>query len=111
MTKKKKTKKDDILDKKIFVAWKTLERMVNLNTYDDIAKDYRFWEDPSDEYREEEGTLLPLWKFQYEKTFKKNMVTDILFNPWYYDLFAVCFGSCKFYLYSRKELLIVYYFF
>lgn len=56
--------------------------------------DYRYWDDPSDEYREEEGTLLPLWKFTYDKT-KKNTVTDIEWNPYYYDLFAVCFGFCK----------------
>lgn len=55
--------------------------------------DYRYYEDPSDEFRDEEGTLLPLWKFQYEKTKKMN-VTDICFNTMYYDLFAVCFGSC-----------------
>lgn len=58
-----------------------------------LYQDYRYYEDPSDEFREEEGTLLPLWKFQYEKTKKMN-VTDICFNTMYYDLFAVCFGSC-----------------
>lgn len=57
--------------------------------------DYRYWEDPSDEFRDEEGTLLPLWKFSYEKTKKMN-VTDICFNTFYYDLFAVCFGSRKY---------------
>lgn len=69
--------------------------MINQNIYDDIAQDYRYWEDPSDEFREEEGTLLPLWKFSYDKTKKMN-VTDLCFNTFYYDLFAVCFGSCKF---------------
>lgn len=58
-----------------------------------VLLDYRYYEDPSDEFRDEEGTLLPLWKFQYEKTKKMN-VTDICFNTMYYDLFAVCFGSC-----------------
>lgn len=61
------------------------------NIFDDIAADYRYYEDPSDEFREEEGTLLPLWKFTYEKT-KKLSVTDICFTS-YYDLFAVCYGS------------------
>lgn len=106
---------------RVLECWKVLERMLNQNTYDEIAKgkynitesffylnqffplssfsilikiDYRYWEDPSDEYRDEEGTLLPLWKFVYEKT-KKNTVTDICWNPWYYDLFAVCFGFRK----------------
>lgn len=57
------------------------------------STDYRYYEDPSDEFREEDGTLLPLWKFHYEKT-KKMSVTDMCFNTLYYDLFAVCFGSC-----------------
>lgn len=77
-------------------AWKTLERMVNLNSYDEIAKDYRYYEDPSDEFRDEEGTLLPLWKFTYEKT-KKNTITDLCWNPAYYDLFAASFGFCRSY--------------
>ena len=77
-------------------AAKILERMVNQNTYDEIAqgtidiqfhyeyfecilcriqnlinryfvKDFRFYEDASDEFREFEGTLLPLWKFAFER--------------------------------------------
>lgn len=60
--------------------------------------DYRYWNDPSDEFRDEEGTLLPLWKFTYDKT-KKNTVTDIAWNPYYYDLFAVTFGFCKLFNY------------
>ncbi|XP_044263378.1 dynein intermediate chain 2, ciliary [Tribolium madens] len=80
---------------RVLECWKVLERMVNQNTFDDIAKDYRYWEDPSDEFRDEEGTLLPLWKFHYDKT-RKNTVTDIEWNPHYYDLFAVCFGFLDF---------------
>ena len=30
-------------------------------------QDYKFWEDASDQYREGEGTLLPLWKFFNDK--------------------------------------------
>ncbi|KAJ8983052.1 hypothetical protein NQ317_013257 [Molorchus minor] len=81
----------EIVQAKMFSCWRVLERMVNLNTYDDIAKDFRYWDDPADEFREEEGTLLPLWKFSYNKT-KKHVVTDLEWNPYYYDLFAVCFG-------------------
>jgi dynein intermediate chain 1 len=29
-----------------------IERMANQNTYDDIAQDYKYWEDISDEFRE-----------------------------------------------------------
>ncbi|KAF5304719.1 hypothetical protein FQA39_LY09496 [Lamprigera yunnana] len=76
---------------RVYECWRTLERMLNLNTYDYIAKDYRYWEDPADEFREAEGTLLPLWKFTYDKT-KKNTVTDMVWNPYYYDLFAITLG-------------------
>ncbi|XP_037895321.1 dynein intermediate chain 1, axonemal [Glossina fuscipes] len=84
-----------ILNDKYLKCWQILERMINQNIYKDIANDYRYWEDPADEYREAEGTLLPLWKFQYDRT-KKLSVTDLMFNPNYYDLFAVCFGSHDF---------------
>ncbi|RZF40619.1 hypothetical protein LSTR_LSTR007502 [Laodelphax striatellus] len=80
---------------RMFQAAKILERMINQNTYDEIAQDYRYWEDPSDEFREAEGTLLPLWKFSYEKTKKLN-VTEICWNPQFYDLFGVTFGSFDF---------------
>nr|CAD7570900.1 unnamed protein product [Timema californicum] len=109
---KKKDDKGGNVTSRMLLAMKTIERMINQNSYDEIAqgnhyiyiqtletqhmdKDYRYWEDPSDEYREDEGTLLPLWKFVYEKT-KKNNVTDITWNPHYYDMFAVTFGSFDF---------------
>ncbi|XP_018330112.1 dynein intermediate chain 2, ciliary [Agrilus planipennis] len=72
-------------------CWKTLERMINQNINDEINKDYKYWDDPSDQYREEEGTLLPLWKFTYEKT-RKHSVTDLQWSPWYYDLVAASLG-------------------
>ncbi|XP_074036746.1 dynein intermediate chain 2, ciliary isoform X2 [Leptinotarsa decemlineata] len=86
-----RTQLSEAVQGRVSECWKVLERMINQNTYDDIAKDYRYWDDPSDEFREEEGTLLPLWKFTYDKT-KKSTVTDIEWNPYYYDMFAVCFG-------------------
>lgn len=114
----KRTSKGPIneeLNRNYLRCWQILERMINQNIFDEIAlgsyvsifgkksnlvtlptfqfSDYRYYEDPSDEFRDEEGTLLPLWKFQYEKTKKMN-VTDMCFNTMYYDLFAVCFGSC-----------------
>ena len=47
--------------------WQVLERMVNQNTYDEIAQDFKYWEDASDSFREGEGTLLPLWKFYSDR--------------------------------------------
>ena len=107
-----------------------LERMVNQNTYNEIAlgkskhnnsqfmqndilqfnrgfksncvkfeiilchSDFRYWEDASDEFRDTEGTLLPLWKFSFDKA--KNLeITGLCWNPGYTDLFAASFGSCK----------------
>ncbi|KAL0278511.1 UNVERIFIED_CONTAM: hypothetical protein PYX00_000318 [Menopon gallinae] len=80
---------------RMFEAAKIIDRMICQNLYDDIAFDYKYYEDPSDEYRQEEGTLLPLWKFCYEKT-KKLAVTEMQWNSMYYDLFAVAFGSYDF---------------
>ncbi|XP_067632457.1 dynein intermediate chain 2, ciliary isoform X2 [Eurosta solidaginis] len=85
----------ELLNKKYLKAWQILERMINQNIYEEIANDYRYWEDPADEYREQEGTLLPLWKFNYDRI-RKLSITDLLFNPKYYDLFAVCYGSHEF---------------
>ena len=57
--------------------------------------DFKYYTDPSDEFREKEGTLLPLWKFSYAKA-KSLDVTGLCWNPGYKDLFAVAYGSCKF---------------
>ncbi|NWV44408.1 DNAI1 protein, partial [Grantiella picta] len=86
-------------------AAKIAERMVNLNTFDDIAQDFKYFEDASDEFRGQKGTLLPLWKFQYEKT-KKLAVTAISWNPKYKDLFAVGYGSYDFMKQSHGMLLL-----
>uniref|UniRef100_A0A8C0TXM6 Dynein axonemal intermediate chain 1 n=1 Tax=Cyanistes caeruleus TaxID=156563 RepID=A0A8C0TXM6_CYACU len=90
---------------KVAKAAKIAERMVNLNTFDDIAQDFKYFEDASDEFRGQEGTLLPLWKFQYEKT-KKLAVTAISWNPKYKDLFAVGFGSYDFMKQGHGMLLL-----
>jgi len=68
---------------------------VNQNSYDDIAQDFKYWEDQSDQFREGEGTLLPLWKFYNERA-KRRHVTAIAWNPEYLDLFAVGYGSFDF---------------
>eukprot|EP00899_Mesostigma_viride_P011545 jgi/Mesvir1/20391/Mv12295-RA.1 len=76
-------------------AAKVMERMVNQNSFDDIAQDYKYWEDASDAFREMEGTLLPLWKFYNERA-KRKHVTALCWNPEYADLFAVGYGSFDF---------------
>ncbi|PKU40018.1 dynein intermediate chain axonemal [Limosa lapponica baueri] len=94
---------DDIT--KISKAAKIMERMVNQNIFDDIAQDFKYFEDASDEYRDQQGTLLPLWKFQYEKT-KRLAVTAISWNPKYKDLFAVGYGSYDFMKQGQGMLLL-----
>uniref|UniRef100_K7FV26 Dynein axonemal intermediate chain 1 n=1 Tax=Pelodiscus sinensis TaxID=13735 RepID=K7FV26_PELSI len=94
---------DDVT--KVTKAAKIVERMVNQNTFDDIAQDFKYFEDPADEYRDQEGTLLPLWKFQYDKA-KRLAVTAICWNPKYKDLFVVGHGSYDFMKQSRGMLLL-----
>lgn len=85
-------------------ASKIIERMVNQNTFDDIAQDFSYFEDASDEFRDQEGTLLPLWKFVYDKA-KRLAVTSVCWNPKYNDLFTVGHGSYDFTKQGRGMLL------
>ncbi|CAF1129899.1 unnamed protein product, partial [Didymodactylos carnosus] len=87
------------------VSLKIMERMINQNTFDDIAQDFKYWEDAADEYREQEGSLLPLWLFQYD-TAKKLACTNLAWNTHYTDLFAVAYGSYDFLKQSRGMFLI-----
>lgn len=89
---------------------KMLERMVNQNREDEIYQDFKYWEDASDEFRDGEGSLLPLWRFSSERS-KRKQVTAIAWHPAFPDLFAVGFGSYDFmhqsgglvYCYSLKN--------
>nr|XP_046240348.1 dynein, axonemal, intermediate chain 1, paralog 2 [Scatophagus argus] len=85
-------------------ASKIFERMVHQNTFDDIAQDFKYFEDASDEFRDQEGTLLPLWKFQYDKA-KRLSVTALCWNKKYQDLFAVGMGSYDFSKQGRGMLV------
>mmetsp|Transcript_34370 Transcript_34370/g.61590 ORF Transcript_34370/g.61590 Transcript_34370/m.61590 type:complete len:646 (-) Transcript_34370:475-2412(-) len=87
---------DDILNSaNMLHSLRLMERMVNQNTYNDISDDYKYWEDAADQFKEDGGTLLPLWKFTSDKV-KKKTVTSICWNPRYNDLFAVGYGSYDF---------------
>ncbi|XP_033990826.1 dynein intermediate chain 1, axonemal-like [Trematomus bernacchii] len=98
------TQTDDIT--KVGKAAKIMERIVNQNTFDDIIQDFKYFEDPSDEFRGQKGTLLPLWKFQYDKA-KGLSVTALCWNKKYQDLFAVGMGSYDFSKQGRG--MLVYY--
>ncbi|XP_057303702.1 dynein intermediate chain 2, ciliary-like [Hydractinia symbiolongicarpus] len=96
--KKKKNNAVEILSddiNRVGRASKIVERMVNQNTFDAIAYDFKYWEDASDEFRDNEGTVLPLWKFSYERS-KRMTVTALSWSPQYQDLFAVGHGSYDF---------------
>ncbi|CAK8676508.1 dynein intermediate chain 2, ciliary-like [Clavelina lepadiformis] len=105
-TKKKlvalETTSDDI--SRVTKASKIVERMVNQNTFDDIAQDFSYFEDASDEFRDQEGTLLPLWKFSYDKA-KRLAVTSLCWNPKHVDLFSTGHGSYDFTKQGRGMLL------
>ncbi|XP_037631943.1 dynein, axonemal, intermediate chain 1, paralog 2 [Sebastes umbrosus] len=98
------TQNDDIT--KVGKTSKIFERMVNQNIFDDIAQDFKYFEDASDEFRDQEGTLLPLWKFQYDKA-KRLSVTALCWNKKYQDLFVVGMGSYDFSKQGRG--MLVYY--
>uniref|UniRef100_A0A2A4JMW1 Dynein intermediate chain 2, ciliary n=1 Tax=Heliothis virescens TaxID=7102 RepID=A0A2A4JMW1_HELVI len=98
---------DEKLAQRIREAWAILERLVNQNIYDDIAQDYRYWDDPSDEFREGMGSLLPLWKFQFDPM-RSHAVCDVQWNPHYQDLFAVAYGSLDFTCQHKVGCLCLY---
>ena len=56
--------------------------------------DFQYYEDGADEYRENKGSLLPLWRFKFDRA-RKIAVTSLCWNPLYKDLFAVGHGSCE----------------
>ena len=60
-----------------------------------FSQDFKYWEDASDEFKGNEGTLLPLWPFKSDKA-KKVAVTALMFSTKYTDMFAVGHGSYDF---------------
>ena len=66
-----------------------------LSMHSKYIADFKDYEDPSDEFRDKEGTLLPLWKFSYGK-FKSMEVTGLCWNSAYQDLFVATLGSCQY---------------
>jgi len=93
--KKPKKDQDPTYCDNMKLSIKIMERMVNQNAENEVYSDFKYWEDRSDEFRDGEGTLLPLWRFSSEKA-KRKQVTCIKWNPKYNDLCAVGFGSYDF---------------
>ena len=103
---KNKEKQKDTLPERVIVTEndnlpkvgkspKIFERMVHQNIFDEKAQNFKYFEDASDDCKGQEGTLLPLWKFQYEEA-KTLSVTAICWNNKFEDLFAVGMGSYDF---------------
>ncbi len=65
--------------------------------------DFKYYEDLGDEFKDSVGSLLPLWRFKYDKA-KKMAITALSWNPLYNDLFAVAHGSCEHLIYSSYIL-------
>ncbi|KAL4434101.1 hypothetical protein ABPG75_000542 [Micractinium tetrahymenae] len=76
-------------------AAKLMERMVAQNLLKEVTMDFKYWDDPADAVRPEEGTLLPLWQFSAARA-KRRAVTALAWSPRYADLFAVGYGSFDF---------------
>ena len=71
----------------MLLSAKILERMITQNNYSEIAFDFKYWEDRSDDYKEFEGTLYPLWNFSFDET--KQQVDKSLLEKHY---FQMCLG-------------------
>eukprot|EP00929_Paragymnodinium_shiwhaense_P068235 TRINITY_DN3428_c0_g1_i1.p1 TRINITY_DN3428_c0_g1~~TRINITY_DN3428_c0_g1_i1.p1 ORF type:complete len:640 (-),score=178.57 TRINITY_DN3428_c0_g1_i1:124-2043(-) len=93
--KKKKNDSDPTYSENMKLSIKLMERIVNQNAENEVYHDFKYWEDRSDEFRDDTGTLLPLWRFSSEKA-KRKQVTAIKWNPRYNDLCAIGFGSYDF---------------
>merc|ERR1712131_519551 len=81
---KKKNKKSEEGDKKQTditpITAKKVDRMLNQNTYTHLADDFKYFDDPNDGPDKQEGSLLPLWHFDYEKA-KRLAVTSMAWCP------------------------------
>ena len=74
-------------ERNMLLSAKILERMITQNNYSEIAFDFKYWEDRSDDYKEFEGTLYPLWNFSFDET--KQQVDKSLLEKHY---FQMCLG-------------------
>eukprot|EP00887_Chlorella_sp_A99_P003522 scaffold7.g3522.t1 len=74
---------------------RVMERMVQQNLFKDVAMDFKYWDDPADAVRQQEGTLLPLWPFACGRV-RGRAVTALAWSPRYFDLFAAGYGSYDF---------------
>ena len=98
--------RDTVVARKMLTAAKVIERMVNINTFEEIAQDFRFYEEPADDATYPEGSLMPLWRFKINR--KDIEVTGLQWNPKYHDLFGVSYGSFDFYQKCQESMLCLF---
>ena len=92
---------------RMLLSAKILERMINQNIYAEIVFDFKYWEDRSDEFKDFEGSLYPLWRFECEDSADQD-VTCLVWNTRYPDMFAAGYGSYNFYHQPRSGLICVF---
>ena len=85
---KRETKTDEN-ERNMLLSAKILERMITQNNYSEIAFDFKYWEDRSDDYKELEGTLYPLWNFSFDET--KQQVDKYLLEINYFQMCSGCY--------------------
>jgi len=92
--KEKSAKCNDNKEEKGTFTAKVVERMLNQNTYDQLADDFKYFDDPTDGPESQKGSLLPLWRFEYEKA-KRLAVTAMVWCPQQRDndLMVISCGS------------------
>ena len=64
-------------------------------THTHTHRDFKYYDDPGDQFRDNVGSMLPLWRFKFDKA-RKAAITALSWNPLYSDLFAVGRGSCEY---------------
>lgn len=72
---------------------KVIERMLTQNMSEDVTTDFKYWEDPSDNLKNMEGSLLPLWKFPTPQITEASAITALICHPHHSDMFAAAYGT------------------
>ena len=94
-------------EERMLLSAKILERMINQNIHAEIAFDFKYFEDRTDDFKEVEGSLYPLWRFESEASGEQD-VTCLQWSSLYPDLFAAGYGSYNFYQQPRCGLICVF---
>ena len=107
LTSQKSCDDDNTEVERMLLSAKILERMINQNIYSDIAFDFKYWEDRSDDFKEQEGSVYPLWRFECEVGECED-VTCLVWNSLYSDMFAAGYGSYNFYQQPQSGRICIF---